>query len=126
MLTLLVASAAGALIGHGGPVKSIAVSGDGARVLTAGFDYTVIVWDLPQQKLLARLIGHEASVNAALFLPDGRRAVSASDDGTLILWDIETAKLAARWRGHRGKVAALVVSPVSSYASRMRVSMKTS
>jgi len=109
-LTVVVASAGGALIGHGGPVKGIAVSGDGARVLTAGFDYTVIVWDLPQQKLLARLIGHEAGVNAALFLPDGRRAVSASDDGTLILWDIETAKPAARWRGHRGKVAALAVS----------------
>jgi cytochrome c len=102
--------ALGALTGHGGPVKGIAVSGDGTRALTAGFDYSVILWDLAQQKVLARLTGHEAGVNAAAFLPDSRRAVSASDDGTLILWDLEKGTAAARWRGHRGKVAALAVS----------------
>lgn len=113
-LFLLAATAGiahGALIGHGGPVKGIAISGDGTRALTAGFDYSVILWDLAQQRVLARLIGHEAGVNAAAFLPDGRRAVSAGDDGTLILWDLETGTAAARWRGHRGKVAALAVSP---------------
>ena len=113
-LFLLAASAGiaqGALIGHGGPVKGIAISGDGTRALTAGFDYSVILWDLAQQKVLARLIGHEAGVDAVAFLPDGRRAVSASDDGTLILWELGNGKAAARWRGHRGKVAALAVSP---------------
>ena len=103
-----------ALIGHGGPVKGIAVSGDGTRALTAGFDYSVVLWDLAQQKLLTRLVGHEAGVNAAAFLPDGSRAVSASDDGTLILWDLEMGRAAARWRGHRGKVAAVAVSPDGS------------
>ena len=101
----------GALIGHGGPVKGIAISGDGTRALTAGFDYSVILWDLARQKVLARLVGHEAGVNAAAFLPDGRRGVSASDDGSLILWDLEQRTAIARWRGHRGKVAALAVSP---------------
>ena len=100
-----------ALLGHGGPVKGIAVSADGTRALTAGFDYSVMVWDLVQQKPLARLTGHDAAVNAVSFLPDGHRAVSASDDGTLILWDLDKAAPAERWRGHRGKVAALAVAP---------------
>lgn len=109
-LAAAVGTALAALVGHGGPVKGIAVSGDGARALTAGFDYSVILWDLAQQRPLARLIGHTASVNAVAFLPDGRHAVSASDDGTLMLWDLEKGTAAARWRGHRGKVAALAVS----------------
>lgn len=100
-----------ALVGHGGPVRGIAVSADGTRALTAGFDYSVILWDLAQQRPLARLLGHDAGVNAVAFLPGAARAVSASDDGTLILWDLARASIAARWRGHRGKVAALAVSP---------------
>jgi cytochrome c len=109
-LALPAGTAQGALVGHGGPVKAIAVSGDGTRALTAGFDYSVILWDLAQQKPLTRLLGHDAGVNAVAFLADGRRGVSASDDGTLILWDLEEGSPAARWRGHRGKVAALAVS----------------
>lgn len=110
-LAALAGIAHSALIGHGGPVKGVAISGDGTRALTAGFDYSVILWDLAQQKLLMRLVGHEAAVNAAVFISDDRRAVSASDDGTLIVWDLEKGAAAARWRGHRGKVAALAVSP---------------
>lgn len=100
-----------ALIGHGGPVKAIAVSADGARALTAGFDYSVMLWDLALQRPLLRLVGHDAAVDAVAFLPDGHRAVSAGDDGSLILWDLDTGAVVARWLGHRGKVAALAVSP---------------
>ena len=34
------------LVGHGGMVKGVAVSGDGTRVASAGFDYSVMLWDL--------------------------------------------------------------------------------
>ena len=36
------------LTGHGGPVKSITISADGNRALTASFDYSVILWDIGQ------------------------------------------------------------------------------
>ncbi len=92
-------------------MKGIAVSADGRRVLTAGFDYSVMLWDLATQRPLLRLAGHDAAVDAVAFLPHGHRAVSAGDDGSLILWDLDTGAVAARWLGHRGKVAALAVSP---------------
>jgi cytochrome c len=99
-----------ALDEHGGPVKGVAVAPDGKQALTASFDYSIILWDLPQEKALAHLYGHEAAVNDVAFLP-GERALSASDDGTIGLWDLTTQELITRLNGHRGKVAAVAVSP---------------
>jgi RNA polymerase sigma factor (sigma-70 family) len=33
--------------GHRGPVTALAVSGDGRRLVTAGWDTTILIWDLP-------------------------------------------------------------------------------
>src|SRR3546814_2290748 len=65
--------AAADLRGHGGFVKGVAVSPDGRRVLSASFDYSLILWDLGAQADLAHLVEHEGSVNAVAFLPDGAR-----------------------------------------------------
>lgn len=104
------AGAQTALDEHGGPVKGVAVAPDGEHALTASFDYSMILWDLPQEKALAHLYGHDAAVNDVVFLP-GKRALSASDDGTLGLWDLQGQRLIARLNGHQGKVAAVAVSP---------------
>jgi cytochrome c len=99
-----------ALDEHGGPVKGVAVAPDGEHALTASFDYSMILWDLPQEKALAHLYGHDAAVNDVVFLP-GNRALSASDDGSVGLWNLQDQKLIARLHGHQGKVAAVAVSP---------------
>jgi cytochrome c len=98
-----------ALDEHGGPVKGVAVATDGEHALTAGFDYSIILWDLPKEAAIARLYGHDAAVNAVAFLP-GERALSASDDGTIGLWDLAQDKLIARLNGHQAKVTAIAVS----------------
>lgn len=98
-----------ALDEHGGPVKSVAVASDGARALTASFDYSVILWDLPEKEVVARMYGHDAAVNDIAFLP-GERALSASDDGTIGLWDLGRQELITRLSGHRAKVTAVAVS----------------
>ncbi|MCG8545060.1 MAG: hypothetical protein MJE12_12725, partial [Alphaproteobacteria bacterium] len=108
ILAALTAGAAPALadVGHGGAVKSIAVTPDGRRAVTAGFDYSVIVWDLTKRSVLNRLIGHDAGVNSVAVLPGGQHAVSGSDDGTVILWKFDPPTLLHRFEGHKGKVAA--------------------
>ena len=45
---LAVIPASADLVGHGGPVRGIAVSDDGHLALTASFDYSLILWDLDQ------------------------------------------------------------------------------
>ena len=37
---------AGSLVGHGGPVKAVAVSPDGAHALSGSFDYSMIYWSI--------------------------------------------------------------------------------
>jgi cytochrome c len=103
--------AAGALIGHGGAVTAIAMTPDGKRVLSASFDYSLILWDMAGSEKLRTLSGHEAPVAALAMFPDGRHAVSGSDDRTIGYWDLETGALLARWGGHEGRVAALAVAP---------------
>jgi cytochrome c len=110
------AAAQTALNEHGGPVKGVAVAPDGEHALTASFDYSIILWDLPHEKALAHLYGHEAAVNDVVFLPD-ERALSASDDGTVGLWDLQQQKLITRLNGHQGKVAAVAVAPDARFAA---------
>jgi cytochrome c len=102
---------------HGGPVKGIAVAGDGIRALTAGFDYSLILWDLNREQVLERLIGHEAAVNAVDFLPGGKTAVSVSDDGTLARWDLSAGRLEDRRPAHRGKAVDVAVSGDGRFAA---------
>lgn len=99
------------LEGHGGPVKGVAVAPEDGRALTAGFDYSVGLWDLGDGRLVRWLEGHEGPVNAVTFLPGGRRALSGGDDYDVILWDLETGAALRRMQGHRGKVFHLAVSP---------------
>ena len=106
-----------ALTGHGGPVKGVAVTEDGRSALTAGFDYSLILWDLERERVEQRLYGHDAAVNAAAFLPAGEAALSASDDGTLVLWDLETGEVTRRFEGHRGKVVDLALDPSGQRAA---------
>ena len=100
-------------------MTGIAVTPDGARVISAGFDYSLMLWDLAASRRPKRLEGHEAAVAAVAVFPDGRHAVSGSDDGTVGYWDLATGGPIARWHGHQGKVAAVAGSP-SAPAARAR------
>ena len=99
------------LVGHGGPVRGIAVSADGRLALTASFDYSAILWDLDRQAVLHRLQGHDAAVNAVAFVPGTELAVSGSDDRTVAIWSLATGTLERRLAGHEAKVTAVAVSP---------------
>lgn len=106
------------LQGHGGPVKSVALSADQTRALTGSFDYSAILWRLEGGKavLEKRLIGHEAAVNDVQFAgPD--RAVSVSDDGSFAIWDLASGEIAARFVGTGDKVLHVAVSPDARYAA---------
>lgn len=98
------------LIGHGGTVRDVAVSPDGARVLTGGFDYAARLWDFTSQRELSVLSGHTAPVDAVAFLARNR-GVTAGGDGRVVIWDLKDGTPIHTLTGHRMKVAAIAVSP---------------
>ncbi|RIA47189.1 c-type cytochrome [Dichotomicrobium thermohalophilum] len=100
------------LVGHGGPVRGLAIADDGRHALTASFDYAAMYWDLGAKppKAVQRLIGHDGPVNEAVFVPGGQ-ALTGSDDGTLALWDLDTGEIVHRFEGHDAKVVDVAVSP---------------
>ncbi|WP_119677878.1 c-type cytochrome [Indioceanicola profundi] len=115
-LLLLALPARAEFVGHGGPVKGLAVSADGAEMVSASFDYSIIRWNLKTGEAQDVLYGHDAAVNAVALLPGGA-FLSASDDGSIALWQAGAEQPVRRLTGHGGRIAALAVSPDGKLAA---------
>ena len=89
----------------------VAISPDGAKMLTANRDRTARLWDIATGQCLMVLEGHTGELRRAAFTNDGARAVTTANDGTLRLWDVATGECILVMEGHRGSVTALAVSP---------------
>jgi hypothetical protein len=76
------------LKGHTNTVRSVAVSPDGARIVTGSYDHTARVWDAKTFAELATLKGHTNLVTSVAVSPDGARIVTGSWDTTARVWDI--------------------------------------
>jgi RNA polymerase sigma factor (sigma-70 family) len=57
------------------------------RVLVAGSEHGIDLWDLAADAKLTSLTGHRGSIAALAFSPDGARLVSGSWDTTALVWD---------------------------------------
>ena len=110
VLTLGVPSAGAAFLGHGGPVKGLALTSDGQLMVSASFDYSVIVWRLADGAALDVLHGHEAAVNDVVVLRGDRGFATGGDDGLVLLWAFGTDEPERLLEGHAGRVVDLDVS----------------
>lgn len=98
------------LRGHGGPVRALAISADGATALSGSFDTSAIRWSLRHDAAEQVLRLHEGAVNAVAILGDGR-AVTAGEDARIGIWTAGKQKPDAVLEGHTGPIVALAVSP---------------
>jgi len=110
ILLLTTLSAQAQLRGHGGPVRAIAVSADGARVVSGSFDTTAIRWSLSSGTAEKVLRFHEGAVNTVIFLEDGRVATSG-EDARIAIWRPGDDTPMTVLQGHTAPVVGLAVSP---------------
>eukprot|EP00667_Euglena_gracilis_P025798 EG_transcript_30493 len=96
------------LTGHTASVLALALSTNGWRLLSAGEDRTMILWDLHNGTKLQTFANHSAEVTSVAFLAD-HLVASGSADGTVNLWNasgdwVQTLR-------HPPGVRALAASP---------------
>jgi cytochrome c len=93
---------------HGGPVRALAAAPGGGALASAGFDQSVIFWDLASGRARAVVRWHAGAVNALAALPGGG-FVSGGEDGRLAVWppDPRDGQPLRVLDGHTGPVAGL-------------------
>jgi WD40 repeat protein len=99
----------GVLVGHAGPVKSVALSGDGKTLASGSDDMTVKVWDVGTGKVRATL-DHTAAVTSVALSRDGKTLVSGITDGTINVWDVNAGKVSATRKGHADIITSVALS----------------
>jgi WD40 repeat protein len=92
-------------------VLSVAISSDGARIVSGSLDGMVRIWDVGTgEKVGNPLQGHTNPVISVVFSPDGRYAVSGSQNDAIRIWDAATGEQLRTLRVHHGIVWSLATN----------------
>ena len=81
------------------------------RLVSAGSDRTVRLWDVATGECLRVFRGHTDEVFAAVFHPDGSRIASAGRDRVIRIWDPANGAELARLPGAHRLRLSLAFSP---------------
>ncbi len=98
------------LQGHSGPVRGLAFSPAGSRLLSGGGDKTMRWWDVENGRELSRFRGHTSTVWTVALSGDGQ-ALSGSDDTFVRLWDVASGQEVRRFEGHTHNILSVAFSP---------------
>lgn len=79
--------------GHAGPVWCMWFDANRDVLVSGGYDATLKIWSLSNERCEATLRGHEGWVRSLQVLQAGRIAVSGSADGILKIWNLEERHL---------------------------------
>jgi WD40 repeat protein len=101
---------------HNAPVRAVAFSPDGSKVLrgregevvTAGGLY---LCDVSTGKEIRRFVGHQSRVARVAFSGDGKRVLAGDWAGGLCLWDVESEKELQLFVGHTDIIHAVAFAP---------------
>lgn len=76
------------LDGHSGPVRTVAFSKDGSRIISGSQDNTIRFWDAEGGQLLKSFRGHDGAVRTVAFAESDQVILSGSHDNSIRKWNI--------------------------------------
>ncbi|MBN1347388.1 MAG: protein kinase [Phycisphaerae bacterium] len=98
------------LTGHTQGVSCIRFLPDGKRIVSAGWDGTVRLWDAMTGKEISSH-AQRGEVWDLAVSGDGRLIASGGQEGVVYLWDVGQGVVRARLEGHTNDIDALAFSP---------------
>ncbi|MHC5185166.1 MAG: LamG-like jellyroll fold domain-containing protein, partial [Planctomycetota bacterium] len=96
-------------------VTCVTFSPDGKRIVTAGHDGIIKIWDAASGSQVMKLTGHSHRIWDVSFSSDGMLLVSAGMGNTIKVWDAKTGSMVTTLRGHDGPIASVAFSPDDIY-----------
>jgi WD40 repeat protein len=99
------------LVGHLGDINGCELSPDGSRLVSAGRDRAIHVWDPATGTELLTLFGHQTPIATCAYSPDGTCVASGGYDGSLKLWDPQTGAELPPLPGHQNQIEFCTFSP---------------
>ncbi|KAG8793872.1 hypothetical protein FRC12_001256 [Ceratobasidium sp. 428] len=107
---------AGAPIGVGAPVYSVAASPDDNKIVIGCSGGAMKTYDVAAGDMLFEHTGHTSDINSVAFSPDGRRIASASYDNTVRIWEASTGSSTGDpLKGHTRSVRSVAFSNDGGY-----------
>ena len=99
------------LRGHTSGLHSLGVSANGTRLMSAGQDGAVRVWDPRTGRKLEWRADPGGLMSTAAISSDGHTLATAGEDGLVRIWDLRDRGVAHTLRGHESAVWSVAFSP---------------
>ncbi|MBI1313724.1 PQQ-binding-like beta-propeller repeat protein [bacterium] len=99
------------LEGHAAAVYDVAWLPNGQSLVSASFDQTLKLWDVPSSTVLRTMDGHTGIVLCVAVSPDGTLIASGASDSSIRLWEVPQNDPTRTIRAHDGESRAIALSP---------------
>jgi WD40 repeat protein len=93
--------------GHRGIVEKLAFSPDSRRLVSAGADGTIRIWEATSGSFVSAVKGETGSVTALAFSDDSTYLAAGMKDGSTRIWALSSGNCIAVVRGHLDAVKAV-------------------
>lgn len=102
------------LVGHAGAVNEIAVHPDGSKLVSAGADGVIRLWDLHSGTLVRLLTGPVVAMESVQFSPDGKRLAIADRSGLVRIQETSGYRELFSFQAHTGAAHSVRFHPAGA------------